>query len=303
MISVNLSETEILSYLQKIAPQARTVGLTVACINSPKNVTVSGDEALIDVLKSCLDSDQIFARKLTTGVAYHSPRMQEIASEYRASIQGLERAKPISRRTTMISSVTGEQIMTIEVLCTAEYWVKNMIEPVKFSQALAHLIAQPKTAAKKKLGVTNQGVIYDLIEIGPHSALQRSTKEVLEATAPKRGIRYSSVLSRYSSSYETTLKTAGLLYSFGYPVALREINQQQESSATANAVLTDLPEYPFNRSQTYWHESRLSKSFRLRDHPRLDLLGTAVADWNPLEARWRKFFDVAETPWIEDHKV
>ena len=304
MMSVNLPETEIRSYIRKITSQDVNGVIAVACVNSPRNVTVSGDEALIDLLKSHLDSDHILARKLKTGVAYHSPRMQEIASEYFRSIQGLERAKEIARRLVMISSVTSEQISTIDVLSTAEYWVRNMIEPVKFSQALARMVSQSKAPLKKKLGVVDQGVIYDLVEIGPHSTLQNPIKETLEAAAGKRDVRYHSCLSRYDASVAVTLKTVGRLYSLGYPAKLGEINQIQASGALPrNKILADLPEYQFNHSLKYWHESRLSKNSRLRADPHLDLLGTTMPDWNPLEGVWRKFLDVSETPWVEDHKV
>lgn len=66
-------------------------------------------------------------------------------------------------------------------------------------------------------------------------------------------------------------------------------------------MLTDLPAYPFNHSQHYWFESRLSRNFRFRKHARHELLGTPVADWNPMEAKWRNYIKVAEHPWIRDH--
>ena len=45
----------------------------LACINRPQNVTVSGDEQAIDLLKRKLDREDVAAQKHRTGDAYHSP--------------------------------------------------------------------------------------------------------------------------------------------------------------------------------------------------------------------------------------
>ena len=84
---------------------------------------------------------------------------------------------------------------------------------------------------------------------------------------------------------------------------IANVNRTEATKATNRMALTHLPEYPFDHSQAYWHEGRISKDLRLRKHPRLDLLGTQSLDWSPLEARWRKFIRFSETPWVEDHVV
>ena len=68
-------------------------------------------------------------------------------------------------------------------------------------------------------------------------------------------------------------------------------------------MAVDLPSYPFNHSKRYWDESRISKNFRFRKHPRHELLGTPVPDWNQLEPRWRNFLRVSESSWIVEHEV
>ena len=200
------------AYIQKSEFQSLLGDVTVACINSPANVTVSGDEALIDILESALNRDQIFARKLNTGMAYHSPRMQEIADKYRSSIRDLSKADHCARRTLMVSSLTGEEILDIDVLSSADYWVSNLVEPVKFSQALSLVVSQSGALTAKTLGHIQQDVIYDVLEIGPHSTLKAPTREILKVAAAKRSIRYHSILSRHDSSATATLRMAGDLY-------------------------------------------------------------------------------------------
>ena len=68
MMSVDLSENHMRQYLREFGDH-----LCIACINSPRNVTISSSEEAIDLLKVNLDVDNVAAQKLNTGVAYHSP--------------------------------------------------------------------------------------------------------------------------------------------------------------------------------------------------------------------------------------
>ena len=283
--------------------QSSSERITIACVNSPQNVTISGSQAVIERISSHLQSSQIFAARLRTGVAYHSPWMQGVACEYRSSIEFLEKGTPPSQNIVMISSVTGQELQTSDELCSSEYWVQNLVQPVKFSAAITQMASHTSKASTRKMGVSQRNATYDLIEIGPHSTLRRPILETLATMTHKVGIRYHSVLSRSQPSITSILHLVGAMFTLGYPVAINQVNHVQHEHPSRRFVLTDLPEYPFDHSKKYWHESRLNKNLRLREHPRLDLLGTPVPDSNSLEGRWRKFFDAAETPWVEDHKV
>ncbi|KFA56597.1 hypothetical protein S40293_01190 [Stachybotrys chartarum IBT 40293] len=123
---------------------------------------------------------------------------------------------------------------------------------------------------------------------------------------------------------ETTLTLLGNLFCAGHPIAINKANHYtstghqttngtdtstQEIKASASSLLVDLPEYPFDHSNTYWHESRVSRGYRLR-HPHESvsdgsdqLLGKPVSDWNPLEPRWRNILSIEALPWLRDHVV
>ena len=300
MMSVGASEEAILPYLKGLKPIFE--GVTVACINSPDNVTVAGGRPEIDALKVILDADGIFARKLKVSVAYHSPQMNKIADEYLESIQNLEKGDPWAGSPAVISSVTGNRVLPAE-LSQGSYWVKNMVSPVRFSDAIAQLTSNTGTS-KKKLGMGRKesAPIYELLEVGPHGALRAPIKSILENASRDQEVSYDSILVRHVSSVDTTLKVIGRLHCLGYSIAFHSINHIG-TKETSLMTLANLPEYPFDHSQKHWYESRISKGLRFRKHPRLDLLGTPVPDWNPLEARWRKIIRLSETPWVEDHKV
>ncbi|RYP67344.1 hypothetical protein DL771_007288 [Monosporascus sp. 5C6A] len=290
MMSVNIPEADVDAYLDKVSLSA---DISVACINSPFNVTLSGDEAAIDKIQKFLDKDEIFARKLKTGVAYHSPAMQQISEEYLSCIGSLE-PRVLNASILMVSSVTGQKIPAA-AMSQSGYWVDNLVSPVRFADALQYLaLAAPKTDGLK--------TISSYIEIGPHGALKRPVRDTLSEVSRDKGFRYLSVLSKFDSHVKTALEVVGQLFVHGYPVSVTAANQQH-TGVQQRPFIVDAPEYPFNHSQLHWHETRLSRDWRLREAVPRTLLGVSVADWNPLEPRWRKMLRIAEIPWLEDHII
>ena len=307
MSAIALSESQVLPYLDQVALKFGELDLYVACINSPKNITVSGSDTQMDHLGEILEQKSIFTRKLKVEVAYHSPRMNAIASEYVELINELENDDPPTRPVTYISSVTGKPLPA-EGLCCGEYWCKNLVSPVRFAEALGQIQFRPVKKSTKKLDGSHRYIAaaHDLLEIGPHSALQSVIREVLSKEVKGNEVGYISILKRHVSALNTISEMVGRLYCCGHIVNVHRSNMIDGDSSDhcdRLVALTDLPEYPFDHSRTYWHESRTSRGFRFRKSPRLDLLGSPVADWNHLEARWRNVIKVSEVPWIEDHRV
>ncbi|KAH7329671.1 hypothetical protein B0I35DRAFT_507893 [Stachybotrys elegans] len=291
MLSVNMPEVDACSYLAKTQNE---VDVQVACANSPANVTLSGKEAAIDALADQLEKDGIFARKLKTGVAYHSPAMQQIAADYLDSIrdlqQGPRRGNVVSP--LVISSVTG-QMITAKSLSQGEYWVENLVCPVRFTDALQHLLHT------SKLGVNGIKAISDFIEVGPHGALRRPVSDTLRHVFGSNGPQYTAALSRMDSPVKSIMELAGKLFIGGYPASISAVNLSK--STDSPRLLPNLPLYPFDHSRSYWHESRMSRDWRLREPA--GILGTRAADWNPLQPRWTRMLSLRDMPWLADHSI
>ncbi|KAI9644954.1 hypothetical protein NHQ30_006989 [Ciborinia camelliae] len=304
MMAVGLSETDIKPYFNAVSIQYGNCALTVACINSHSSITVSGDDSQLASLESMLLAAKVFARKLQINVAYHSPLMAPIATKYLDAIGDMkEMMTPFSSkiRTTMISSVTGD-LVEAKDLRLGSYWVKNMLEPVNFLQAMNSL-CQVQHKPPHKLDGSHRSVLSTntLIEIGPHSALQGPIGEIVSMSGAD-WIEYFPVLKRYQSAIDTILDTAGRLHCRGFS-DLNFASLNRSSDTSSPPCLTDLPQYPFNHSRDYWWESRMSKQYRLSGAGRLDLLGKQTPDWVPHAPRWRNFIKISEMPWIEHHKV
>lgn len=293
MMSVNLSESEAESYLTKVSPARGRV--SVACINSPTNVTLSGDEMAIDQLQVGLEKDGVFARKLRTGVAYHSPAMHQIAAEYLSSLGRLEpRELHGGSNPSMVSTVTSQKVAAISLL-DPQYWADNLESAVRFVDALEYVVhTAPRVDGLKP--------ITNYLEIGPTGALQRPIRDSL-THAGNSTAQYTSVLSKQNSPLKTILQLVGQLFTCGHPgVSITAANQQDGLSPVPTPVV-DAPQYPFDKTQTYWHEPRYSRDWRLREGPSASLLGLRTNDWNPLLPRWRKMLKVEEVPWVADHVV
>jgi acyl transferase domain-containing protein len=296
MMAVTLSESAIKPYLSQI--QLHGGNISIGCINSPRSVTISGSERAIDELKMVLDQDNVFCRKLLVNVAYHSKFMINVALLYQELIPTLESGSCLGK-ITMFSSVTGQRVFPID-LSQKEYWVQNMVSPVLFLHAITKIcFSLPQKLARNKIG--RHAIQVDhFLEIGPHAALQGPIRDISNDTEAAKPATYNSILVRNKSAQDTALEVVGELHCMGYPVKLEEVN---DLHAESRCMLVDLPAYPFDHTKKHWLESRISQNYRFRKWPHHELLGAPVADWNPLEPRWRNIISLDNSPWIKDHKV
>ena len=295
MLAVGLSEDDVKPYLEKLGTDKAAV---VACVNSPSNVTVSGDLAAVDELIELLKPANVFARKLKVENAYHSPHMHTIADAYLDAIKDVKPRKSSKSAPTMISSVTGAQIAASEL--DASYWVRNMVSPVQFVKAVGVVCAAstPGIRRRRKDGLS----VDTLLEVGPHSALQGPLKQILTENKRVEDTTYLSMLSRGQDAVVTALEASGKLWSLGQSLDFLRVNSY-EAEPKPSVALPDMPGYAWNHAHTFWHETAVSGNHRFRKTPRLDILGKRVDDFNPLEAKWTNTIRKTEIPWVKDHVV
>ncbi|KAK0118205.1 hypothetical protein ONS95_012509 [Cadophora gregata] len=296
MMAVGLGEKVVLPYLEKVKPDS----VSIACINAPSSVTLSGDVESIDALEQIFKDESIFARKLRVQVAYHSPHMKVIAADYLESMSHIDMAGTPTG--TMFSSVTGA-IMSQENI-NAEYWVKNMLNTVRFYDAVKALVTEPAvTKGRRKVAVAYSA----MVECGPADALKGPLNQVLTAVEEKlvTSVPYVSMLSRNQDAEQTAMQAAGRLWAHGLPVDLIAVNfgTKLQVSSKPQQILADLPPYPWNHSKVYFHESAWGKNYRHRSKPRTDLLGMRLRNEDPTEPRWHNYIRLSEQPWMNDHKV
>jgi acyl transferase domain-containing protein len=304
MLALGTSKDTAETYIAQVAKHYGHRGLVVACINSPKSVTISGDTDQIEALETIVLGDHHFARKLRVDVAYHSPHMEQIADEYASMLKDIEHGDTQIKEAVMISSVTGARV-TAQQLAKAEYWVSNMLSPVQFVDAINPILPRSNRRIRKKIDLSHRNhlQISWLLEVGPHSALQGPLRDIMSDLPSQINLGYNAVLERTVPAVNSCLAAMGQLKCHGYAVSLERVNYPLGKGYRNLMILPDLPAYPFDHSKRYWYESRLSKQFRTAPQHRMDLLGKPVPDWNALEPRWRNVLRVSDMPWIEDHVV
>ncbi len=302
VISIGLSEADALYYIEQVRAQIGDCDLTVACINSSQNVTVSGRPCYIDALEAMLRDKEVFARKLEVQAPYHSPYMSAISDDYRAAMQELENGIPARKNIIMFSSVTGERISSTE-LSSAEYWVSNMVQPVNFFGATSSLLSYSTQHVKKKLDLSHRNLFRAdmLIEIGPHSALRGPLNEILLQSGKATLPQYAAILKRTSSATQSLLDALGQMHCIGYPINMAKVNGL--SDELQYTTLAHLPGYNFDHSRKYWDKPRIGESYRTESQGKIDLLGKPILGWNDLDPCWRNHIRLHEMPWMEDHVI
>ncbi|KAM0522380.1 hypothetical protein ACHAPE_001969 [Trichoderma viride] len=271
----------------------------VACVNSPSSVTISGDEAGIDELAAKLKQREIFARKLKVDTAYHSHHMLAVKDPYTKALANMKTRQGPPNGPQMFTSVTGHVISANEL--GPSHWVTNLTSPVLFSDAVRELL-RPKSREDQ-----NHGCSADImVEIGPHSALQGPIRQILSGFGATN-TEYRSVMSRGKNAVDTILTAVCDLVSRNSSADILAINTCNDDSITSfnspPALIADLPSYAWNKTKSYWNESRVTRQIKQRSSPRLSLLGAPLPSFAQLEQQWRGFVRIAEEPWLRDHKI
>ncbi|KAL5355845.1 hypothetical protein BJX96DRAFT_185048 [Aspergillus floccosus] len=276
-------------YISKV-PETPPMAMRIACVNSPESVTVAGDDA----------ADGVFLRKLPVNVAYHSHHMSLVADDYSSELSAL--SLPSRSEVQYFSTADGQRIETDSL--DAKYWVKNLTNPVQFAEPLQQAFSS-LTEERECNGMQQARPDTIIVcEIGPHSALKGPIHESL-GNMSSQGIKfhYIPTLIRNQEATETMLSLAGQMLCAGVEIDLKAVNFG--GSQEMPPCLTDPPAYPWDHSTSYWHESRISRSYRQRQHPPHPLLGVLAPESNALDLRWRNYISSAdpELAWLSGHVV
>lgn len=278
---------------------------TIACINSPENVTLSGHWSALAMVEYYLKTEAVFTRKLKVSKAYHSTLMYPVGELYEhksaSALKALENTPSFRQqrsypKISMVSTVTAK---AVEGNLDVSYWRQNLESQVLFRDAIAGL-------------VMNQDLNIDkLVEVGPHSALASPIRQTLAKFSEKR-VDYLPSLVRRENPAESMLTLAGRLYISGYPANLKRINSTSiplgpktnpTIEETYGRLIVDFPKYKYNYSTLYWTENRPSREWRFRQHGRHDVLGSRLPGASGSTYIWRNFLRGKDLPWLKDHKV
>ena len=267
MLAVGISPEEA---AEIIAPYADRV--TIAAINSPISVTLSGNGDAIADLENVFQQQQVFCQRLTVDVAYHSMQMDRIGEEFLAALQGLA---PKSLSVPFISTVTGQAVKGTDL--DAVYWWRNIRDPVRLDLALATVIGEEDNV---------------LLQIGPHPVLAAAITENLVHLGQSGAVLAS--LRRDEAERKTLLQSMGTLYTRGYEIDWNALYPE-------GCRHVPLPPYPWQR-QRYWLEvPEYVPSPGVSEHP---LLGHHTASSLHTGTHfWEAPLPPSHMPYLDDHRI
>ncbi|MFD6626265.1 type I polyketide synthase [Streptomyces diastaticus] len=224
MAAVRCSEAELLPLLT-----GRAGEVAVAAVNGPRSVVLSGAEEALSEMVTELAAAGHKTHRLMVSHAFHSPLMEPMLPEFRATVAGLSFAAPAM---PVVSGVTGRPL-TAEEVSDPDHWVRHARETVRFADAIGHL-ADEGTA------------VY--VELGPEAALTPMVGECLGEAAGE-GPAVEPVVRGDGDEERSALTAAVRLHALGLDVDWREVLPQ--------ARTVPLPTYAFQH-EAYWLASSRS---------------------------------------------
>ncbi|MFI1801942.1 SDR family NAD(P)-dependent oxidoreductase [Streptomyces sp. NPDC020379] len=250
--------------------------LSVAAINGPATVVVSGDTDALDELLAGCEADGIRARRIAVDYASHCAHVEEIESTLLRDLAGIS---PRPASVPFYSTVTGGVLETDTL--DAAYWYRNLRQTVRFQEAVQALL--------------DDGFRL-FVESSAHPVLTMG----IEQTAETHTITAVGSLRRGEGGLDRFLTSVAEAFVGGASVDWAKLFDG------TGARRVDLPTYAFQRER-YWLEpvpaaagDVTSAGLSAADHP---LLGAAVtlpaSDGVLLTGR----LSLRTHPWLADHAV
>ncbi|WP_344599117.1 acyltransferase domain-containing protein, partial [Streptomyces violaceusniger] len=272
MVSVAASLDEVLRLID-----SHQDALSVAAVNGPSSVVVSGEVAALDALLAACEADGVRARRIPVDYASHSAQVEEIRDEVEKAASGVV---PRAPQVPFFSTVTGDPLEATGL--EGDYWYRNLRLQVRFEDTIRVLL--------------DEG-FRQFVEISPHPVLLPG----IEQTAEDHGEADVSVvgtLRRGEGGMERMLTSAAEAYVAGTPVEWARVLDGTGARRVA------LPTYPFQRRR-YWLEQgspadAAATGMDVVEHPLLDA-GVPLPDSDGylFTGRW----SLRTHPWLADHAV
>ncbi|OBH04148.1 polyketide synthase [Mycobacterium sp. E2699] len=268
MVAVAATESEVAPLL--------TGGVSIAALNGPESVVVSGERAAVDAVVDQLAERGRRVHRLAVSHAFHSPLMDPMIDDFASALDGISAGAP---RIALVSNLTGQ--LAGPGYGSAAYWLAHVREPVRFVDGVR---------SAESLGATV------FVEVGPGAALTASLPASLTAEPAASVI----TIAKDRPEIDSALHAAGGLYVIGVGIDWAAAYDGLGARRVA------LPTYAFQRRR-FWLPAELVGSTDVStsglagaEH---GLLGAVVERPDSGGVVLTGRLSTAAQPWLTDHAV
>nr|WP_086665419.1 type I polyketide synthase [Lentzea kentuckyensis] len=253
----------------------RAGALSVAAVNGPASVVVSGDPGEIDEFLEGCRADGIHVKRIPVDYASHSAQVEALADELAEALAGVTARQG---EVPWLSTVTARWVDPAAL--DAGYWFDNLRNTVRLHEAVEVLAEQ------------GHGVF---IECGPHPVLTIGVRDTLEAAGVNAAVL--GTLRQDDDSEERLLTALGEAFVAGVGIDWR--------SVVPDGRQADLPPYAFQH-QRFWPGGSQAAGnvsaagLSATSHP---LLRAAVSVAGADEVLLTGSLSLATHPWLADHRI
>ncbi|WNE96631.1 SDR family NAD(P)-dependent oxidoreductase [Streptomyces luomodiensis] len=254
MVSVALPVAQV---RERIAPWGEE-RVSVAAVNGPSSVVVSGEPEALDELVAACEADEVRARRVPVDYASHSAQVELLREEL---LELLAPVQPRAAEVPFLSTVTGEWVEGPEL--GAEYWFTNLRRTVELEGAVRRLLDEG-------FGV--------FIESSAHPVLTMGVQE----TAEDAGVEAAAIgsLRRDEGGLDRFWASVGEAWTRGVAVDWEAVFEG------TGARRIGLPTYAFQQ-QRYWPEAAPARAAGETRHDAVEAKFWAAVeaeDWQTLAA-------------------
>jgi acyl transferase domain-containing protein/acyl-CoA synthetase (AMP-forming)/AMP-acid ligase II/NADPH:quinone reductase-like Zn-dependent oxidoreductase/acyl carrier protein len=216
--------------------------VSIACVNEPSQVVISGDAAAVDAALATLEAAGIASRRLAISCAAHSQLMVSAQRRFEPILGAAVFRAP---QLTFFSTARGARASTVG----ADYWLDHLRTPVRFADAVRCALGA---------GYRN------FLEVGASAALSHCITQIHGVARDLSRIEAVPLLRRSLPGWAPTLEGLGRLFEAGVPLRLDRL-----AGARRRRGL-QLPAYPYSRRELWLEPPPLQaplssrSAFRLR---------------------------------------
>ncbi|GAB4585387.1 type I polyketide synthase [Nocardia sp. IFM 10818] len=244
----------------------------IAARNGQQSTVVAGPAEPLEQLLSALEQREIRVRRIPVDYASHTPGVEAIRADLDMALAPV---RPRPGDITFYSTVTGTPLDGTEL--TADYWFRNLRQPVLFHPTVEALVAGNRTV---------------FIEPSPHPVLIPALSESESAVTALGTLR------RDDGGLPRLLTAAATAWTHGIDIGWAGVFPQ--------ARPVPLPTYPFQRTR-YWMEGQPTGTANLAaagqtalNHP---LLFARIDQPEGQEMLLTGRISLDAHPWLADHAV